>query len=274
VAIGTGFECPPNVSPLPSLRRHTLDSVSLEHKPSSIEETVRVNLNDVCRQFKVDTFQQSSSLYYGSNSPILLTYPELDFYSPRGVDCYWAPMIYSNGHTPRWPNGHGPKVFAYMLDHDFTPYVLELLSRRGWPTLVVGGSESLAARKDTFPSTIQFASGPVDSQSTAQQCDFTVCYGGHGTICVTLLAGKPLLVLPTTVEQYLNGVAVRTIGAGELGQVGNAIHVGEMLDQLATAPSYNLAAQRFAIEHKPSSDQSSANQVANKLSMLATASSR
>jgi UDP:flavonoid glycosyltransferase YjiC (YdhE family) len=222
VALGTGFECPPDVSPLPSLRRQTQTGAL----PSdAIEQSVLANINTTCERFAAAPLARVSQMYHRVHAPLLLTYRELDCYAPRDDAHYWGAIIFSNGEPPDWPAGHGPRVFAYMLEHEFTSAVIRLLADRGWPTLVVGGHETLAKSNTKFPSSVRISEQRFDAKLIAAECDLTICYAGHGTICVTLLAGKPLLLLPTTVEQYLNGLAVTKIGAGELGQVGNAEQV-------------------------------------------------
>jgi UDP:flavonoid glycosyltransferase YjiC (YdhE family) len=267
IALGTGFECPPDVTPLPSLRRQTRPSGSMV---DSIEPIVLDNINVTCAHFGAAPLDRISQLYYSPHRPLLLTYPELDCYAPRADGHYWGAVAYSNGDPARWPLGHGPRVFAYMLEHEFTPVVVRLLAQRSWPTLVVGGKECIAKSQIALPDSVRIADSQLDSQSIALQCDFTICYAGHGTICATLRAGKPILLLPTTVEQYLNSIAVTNIGAGRIGQVGNTAQLGEALEQLATNRVFKLAADRFASEKRISSPQPVADQVVAHLHALLT----
>jgi UDP:flavonoid glycosyltransferase YjiC (YdhE family) len=265
IALGTGFECPPNVSPLPPLRRQTQ---SLAPPSDTIEQSVLANINAVCNHFSADPLQRVAHLYYGMHEPLLLTFHELDCYAPRETAHYWGPIIYSNGQPPVWPNGNGPRVFAYLLEHEFTPAVVGLLAKLGWPSLIVGGHESIAKSSVALPDSIRICHQQFDSQLIAAQCDFTICYAGHGTICVTLLAGKPLLLLATTVEQYLNSLAVTTIGAGELGQVGNAVQVRGALERIATNYMFVHAARNFSARNLISGAQPTANQVVANLQAL------
>ncbi|MDP3716059.1 MAG: glycosyltransferase, partial [Burkholderiales bacterium] len=50
--------------------------------------------------------------------------------------------------------------------------------------------------------------------ATAAECDAVVCHSGLGTVTATLRAGKPLLLLPAQLEQYLLARNVEKLGAG------------------------------------------------------------
>ena len=110
---------------------------------------------------------------------------------------------------------------------------------------------------------------PFDARLIAEQADLTICYAGHGTICRTLLAGKPLLVLPTTVEQYLNGATLTALHAGEMGNVSDPGQVNTALDAVSSRASYRFAAQEFAARYAFASPPPVANQVVEHLEALA-----
>jgi hypothetical protein len=264
VAIGTGFECPPDVVPLPSLRQLTGQA----YADFEIEAAVLQNINLVCKRYGALSLERASKLYYGERSPILLTYEDLDCYAPRVDAKYWGAINFSNGVEPDWPEGVGPRVFAYMLEHEFTPAVVGWLSEKGWPTITVGGRECLAKSRHLLSSSVRLPDGPLDSKLLAEQCDITVCYSGHGTICQTLLAGKPLVILPTTVEQYVHAARVAKLGAGEMGQVGNLNQVSSIIQEVSANSAYTLAAKNFAAQNSHPSAQSVAQQVVAHLHAL------
>jgi len=61
---------------------------------------------------------------------ILRTLPELDHYTGRGTANYAGIMKSPAGESPVWPEGEGPKVFAYLKSFETLPALLETLNRK------------------------------------------------------------------------------------------------------------------------------------------------
>ena len=79
------------------------------------------------------------------------------------------------------------------------------------------------------------------------QADLVVCHGGHQTSALALLAGKPLLFLPTQLEQFLimRRVVRQGAGLGVMPEVA-APDFGAALAELSANPAYRAQAQAFA----------------------------
>ena len=83
--------------------------------------------------------------------------------------------------------------------------------------------------------------------AAAAAADAAVLYGGHGTVSAMLLAGVPLAVAPTHVEQALVGQRVVHIGAGLLiPPKASAVQVRDGLERLLEPSSLREQAQAFA----------------------------
>jgi UDP:flavonoid glycosyltransferase YjiC (YdhE family) len=63
---------------------------------------------------------------------------------------------------------------------------------------------------------LRFAAAPVDLNATARDADALVTYASVATTTAFLLAGKPVLMLPGHLEQFLTAQRVVEMGAGVL----------------------------------------------------------
>ena len=61
---------------------------------------------------------------------------------------------------------------------------------------------------------LAFSDALVDFQAMAEGADVVVCHGSHQTTAEALLVGRPLLLLPTQLEQFLTTRRVVRYGAG------------------------------------------------------------
>lgn len=77
--LGTGFVCPPDMSPLPSLRR----SVPDPPWAVEIEGIVLQNMNEVLAALGAEPIPRVASIYSQVDRQYLLTLEEVDHYGPR-----------------------------------------------------------------------------------------------------------------------------------------------------------------------------------------------
>ena len=61
---------------------------------------------------------------------------------------------------------------------------------------------------------VAVTSSPMSVTRMLPQADLVICHASHQMTAQALLAGKPLLLLPTHVEQTLNARRVERVGAG------------------------------------------------------------
>ncbi|HZN64819.1 MAG TPA: hypothetical protein VFB66_05925 [Tepidisphaeraceae bacterium] len=73
----------------------------------------------------------------------------------------------------------------------------------------------------------------------------------HGTLCRLLLAGRPTLLVPLTLEQSVLTRRVCALGAAEVcpPAAGNGELAREKIERLATEGTYRAAAAEFARRH-------------------------
>jgi UDP:flavonoid glycosyltransferase YjiC (YdhE family) len=146
----------------------------------------------------------------------LVTFAELDPYRSGAPVQYYGPILGPAEWTvPEWPQGRGPKVFAYLKPHyQQIEEVLETLTAFECRTAAFIGCIPTQTLAKVQNSMIAVSHRPYDIKRAASECDFGVCHVGHGTTCELLLKGKPLLLLPMHLEQYLTAMRVSEAGAG------------------------------------------------------------
>lgn len=98
---------------------------------------------------------------------------------------------------------------------------------------------------------MKFITHLVSLEKVRQETDLIICHAGNGTTCATLLGGRPLLLLPTQLEQYLFSLNIVNYGAGLVAnpEIQN-IDYGDLVKQLLTKPSFTERAQAFAKKYE------------------------
>jgi UDP:flavonoid glycosyltransferase YjiC (YdhE family) len=241
-----GFCVPPALSPTPNMRPW------LNVDPAPLLEAERVvlgSMNSVLANFDCPPLDSVAELF-GVQEPSLMTFPELDHYAHcRGPATYWGCLVSSiSGVAPDWPSGSGPRVFAYLRrEIRHAEALLAALGELGYPSLVVFPDipDDMLAR--CHHPNVTISRVPLDTSAVLAQADVAVTYGGHGLTTAFLLAGKPLLLLPGQLEQFMLALRIEEIGAGLLADPEKpATDIAQKLRRVATEPFFAGNAQAFA----------------------------
>ena len=227
--------------------------------PAADRETARAEqggvldrVNRVLLQWKQPPLERLGELYAGVNETFLTTFPELDHFAGRSGSAYWGPVLAKadagGGDAPRWPDGPGKRVFAYLKKNSDARDVLRELKRAASPTLAFVGGLPAAARRRMESPTLRLADRRVDVAAAARESDLAVLNGGHGVTAEMLLAGKPILQVPLNLEQQMTADAVARMGAGGSAPArrGAPWQGSAKLEALLTEDRYAQAARRFA----------------------------
>jgi UDP:flavonoid glycosyltransferase YjiC (YdhE family) len=102
---------------------------------------------------------------------------------------------------------------------------------------------------DLASPTLRFETERLDLSQVARECDLAIMNANHGSTIYMLMAGKPTLQIPLTLEQGLFGRAVRRMGAGLDASCRDARRLMDKLQAILSSNQYAEAARRFAATH-------------------------
>jgi hypothetical protein len=208
---GNPFSVPPPVSPTPNMRDWLdVPLQRLQDSDTRVVATINAALGP-----DAPPITSLPGLFEGAEH-LFVGIQELDPYGPR------VPENYIGLHTSRsgseaalWPEGEGPRVFAYVkADYPHIRACLDALAAAPVRCLInLAGATPQLVERYRGPR-LSFTSGHVDIDHVLAQCDVLVCQSGLGTVSAALRGGKPLLLLPSQLEQFLLARNVEKLGAG------------------------------------------------------------
>jgi len=245
--ISQGFHVPPPAMPSPPLRHwEPAPRARLE----AADRRVLQAINSVLSGHGVRPLASIGELFAGR--AMLLTYPELDIYPERGPCDYYGITESGEGKAvPDWPAGPGPRFFAYLYSYfkGLDPLLAAIAASKS-PTLVFCRGIDPKLREKYDGGSIRFSAEAMSVSQVLPQAQAVVCHGSHQMTAQALLAGKPVLLLPTQLEQFLIMRRLVRFGAG-LGiapEVPNADYASA-LRALAEKGEYAAKAREFAARY-------------------------
>jgi UDP:flavonoid glycosyltransferase YjiC (YdhE family) len=255
---GISFLHPPAVAPFPVFRdweRHDANHLPL------VEARALEHVNAALKPHAGATFETLAQAC--ADAPLLLeSLPEVDVYGPRAIECCLPNVAHGHHDAPQWSSQDGPRIFCY-LKHDY-PWLDRLFGALNRAPAQTCAFIDGAAPKLPAGAPIRLHHAPVDTRSAIAQSDLIICAAGNGMINESLLAGKPLLLLPMQAEQYLNARQVQRLGAGLT--VTPPIDKPEFLTplrRLLSEPAFAEAAQSIATRHRDLAQQNGAERFAD-----------
>ena len=265
--MGPGFFLPPDTAPLPSMRPWL--NVSSERLMQSDQRALRA-INGALQALSARPLGRLSDVFECSKH-FLVTFSELDPYRSGAHVQYYGPILGpAEGTVPEWPQGRGLKVFAYLKPHyQQLVEVLETLTAFECRTAAFIGGIPTQTLAKVQNSMIAVSHRPYEIKRAASECDFGVCHAGHGTTCELLLKGKPLLLLPMHLEQYLTAMRVSEAGAGVVVDGENPRRdFGSAVGQIINDPELAKQARGFAERYVGSSSLSTVVRIANECELI------
>jgi len=242
--ISQGFHAPPPAMPSPPLRHwEPAPRARLEASDRRVLEVI----NAVLQGYGARPLATIGELFEGRL--MLLTYPELDIYPERGPSDYYGITDSGEGKAaPDWPEGAGPRVFAYLYSYykGLEP-LLAAIAARKQPALIFCRGIDTKLKEKYEGASIRFSAEPMAVSRVLPGADMVVCHASHQMTAQALLSGKPVLLLPTQLEQFLIMRRLVRFGAG-LGiapDVANADYPAA-LAALAANGEHAAKAQDFA----------------------------
>ena len=261
---GTGFCVPPDKSPWPAFG---LGGNADPEKLLRDETHVRQVANGVLAEAGQPPLERLAQLYAEADDQILTTFAELDHYPQRPNARYsgWWPT--GAGRPFNWPQGNGPKVYAYFKEFPALSATVRFLREQGWPTVIFAPGLLEKLRPLALPSLV-VTDTPLDLQQVGREADLVIHNGTHGMLAELLLVGKPALSVPLTTEQAILAQRVAESGAGLSAANNNAAAIVRAMHLMLQDVRYADAARGFAQQYSGFNSVEALNDVVDRLEGL------
>jgi len=243
--IGNGFTLPPVLAPFPSFRPRA--NVP-EHVLMGNEAAVLRELNHALALLKLRPLPVLQDIFRGT-AAALLTYAPLDHYEVERAEGFRGLPDFSYGERPRWPDGKGPKIFAYLRPSPALPALLQALrGSKARVLLRLPDAHADVVRAAQRPG-LSVAAGPVHFREAAESCDAFLNYGAHATVTEFLLAGKPGILVPDLHERAVTARRASGLGAAVSVRATGVAPLKRALDQVIDDAALRTGAAAFAAKH-------------------------
>ena len=264
---GSGFFAPPQAEPTPNMRPWS----PVDHdKLLAADRIALASVNEVLANFERPPLDFLARLFCVAEDS-LLSFPELDHYAQRGPARYWGMLPAAVAEDSDWPPTPGPRVFSYLRAD--TPHVeaaLQALHSVQGSVLIYapGLPAALVARYSA--AHLAFSPRPADLNKVAAQADAGLTYASPAATVAFLMAGKPVLMVPGHLEQFLFALRVVEMGAGLLQNPEHPPHeLATMLRRVLQEPGFRQNAQAFARKYANFDQHAVIGNIASRIEELA-----
>lgn len=268
IAFGNGFEIPPDIEPMPTIR--SWQQYSNDRLMTS-QRRVLSDINAIVVELGGKGFSRLGEIF--RVNPIFGTFAELDHYGQRKDACYVG-SIHGLDNAPEvsWPSGVGQRVVVYLrsLQRSTVDVIMALAKLHVRAICVIPGAD--AQFKETYQShAITIVEHPVALDSLFENADALIGYASIGVMTGALLKGVPLLMIPTTVEQYLVAKKAEAIGVGIfVNGVLNRDRIHSAIASLLSETRFKDSARKFAERYAQITPASASYEAAQRINKLAS----
>ncbi len=272
MTLGSGFYVPPRVSPVPNMRPWM---PAPQERLVESDRMVTRHINTVLAHHGKAPLGSLAELFDVAAN-IFCTFPELDHYHPRIPEMqqgrYAGSMFETkHGEPIGWQGSTGKKILVYLRPEmrDFEAIMQALLALDCQVLAIVPGISTIQKAK-LESSNCRILSNTVVLAGITTECDLAVSYAGHGFVSAMLMAGVPLLLLPSHLEQFLLSRRVCEIGAGTLINPEAAPpDYQKLLIEMLDNPSFKQAALNFSATYESFDQQAQQKMIVDLIARVA-----
>jgi len=268
--LGSGFYYPPRQTPMLNMRPWlNVPPERLEHSDMAVLKS----MNTVLASYQAQPLGAVNELFENSEN-FLCTFAELDHYSQREPTQYWGACYnLEMGQNIDWPEGGEKRVFAYLdpQNRDFSK-VLDAIRGLGLRAIVCAPGIPDNLRDQFATSRIILSGKPFRLKELMRDCDLVIGNAGHALTAGMLMAGVPLLLLPTHLERFLLATRIASLGAGiAVNPEAPPPDFMSIIHSLLTIPEYREKASHFARKYANFSQEEQQDTIVARIEKIAAA---
>jgi UDP:flavonoid glycosyltransferase YjiC (YdhE family) len=264
---GGAFAVPPPVSPTPNMRPWLQVP---EQRLASSDATVLATLN-ASLLTGTPRLDQLHEIFNGVDR-FFIGVPELDPYGPRDPREYLGLYAARIGSAPpSWPAREGPRIFAY-LQSDYVHIdaaMTALVASNARCLVYLRGAAPTLRQKYQSPN-VAFSADLLDVDAAVAACDLCVFHGSTATAMDVLRGGKPMLLLPVQLENFLLSERLEKLGIARVVRPdAQPLDIGGALAQALEQASAIAAARSFSMRHREPAVDTITRRTASRIEALA-----
>lgn len=267
VLCGNAFSIPPQKSPLPAYFPRKKTAKYNEQMEAEEAQCVHV-VNQVLTQLKLEKIQYTFEIYQSDYS-FITSGPAMDIYESRQEGKYLGIISTDNLGSKNivWPEVGDKKIFVYVRSsYNCLDVLLEQLLKTSARYVVYGVDRK---RKQQFAGeNIYYTDTFVNISAIREECDAAVIHGGN-LIEKFSEVGKPLLLLPMTVENLMMANKLQKNGTGLVYRTSQRIEQLQLyLKQLVSNKQLLQATASFSEKMLGYSHDKQLQSIVNKVDEL------
>lgn len=233
VLFGAGFNLPPaDQVEFPALIPH--------QQPLSASVQILEVVREV-QSLRKRPLPETLPSFLTGNARFITVLPELDPYQKYRYEAYCGPL---QELLPYSPAPATPAYFAYLaVENSSTPAILRCLARSGYDGQIYIRGSTSEWRAEYQRQGLRISNSPLDLRRLVSDVSIVIHHGGMGLAELALSAGRPQVVVPGHLEQYLTGQLLESMGVGSIstGEL-EEISWNESLHRFATSVDYSKRA--------------------------------
>jgi UDP:flavonoid glycosyltransferase YjiC (YdhE family) len=249
LSVNTGFECPPDAAPFPCFRT---DLKTTRDQLLTKESEILNNVKTILYRQEHHCCCSSLQEILKSDLNLLATLPDLDHYPQRRNGRYTGPIsMLDDGLTILWRERKVPRVFVYLRPFPDIGALLDVLAGSGADVIAHIPAIDDKISANYANTSVRITTSMVKLSGLLADMDLAITHAGHDTACAILLAGVPLMMIPTTIEQWLMSRNIEYLGCG-LGmgrKSGSEVFTAALEKFLADGSAYRGRAQKVAAKY-------------------------
>lgn len=270
ITVGSGFALPPPGDPVPALRSWAAADPKVLQ---ALDDRLAARLRSAAGP-ALQGVAFSARSFFEAETHLLCTFPEIDPFGPReGVEYLGPPGNVNRGLDVSWNGADGARVLAYLKPGaPRVDAVLAALASLDAEVIVAYPGIEAEAAASLSRGSLRVFHKPVEVGPLIAGASLAVFHAGPGFAGQALVAGVPMALLPTHLEQFLVAQRVQQAGLGEIASPEQpAPEFREWFARLMSPGPVREAAKRESRKHAGHSFAAAAREAALRIAALAPA---